>query len=345
MNRITRAMLLTVLVCVLFALGLPAGDAQAQTAARYVALNGNDANPGTLSRPWRTLKKSLRSLGPGQTLFVRGGIYTERVTGFTLPKGAPTARITVRAYPGERPVVKGLLWLTGADYWTFSGLNVTWDPATGRSNEHMLKFNGGIGWAYSNAEIWGARSYAAILVTGAPASYRLSYLNVHDTYAANEQWQDHLIYVNSYAGGSGGVIERNILWNSLNGRAIKIGPSSSSTATPVGNVVIRYNTMYNNLGPANINLSYSASNVRIERNIMQRVNSRKTNIDVTSLAGRNNTAANNLGWGSAGVVSIDSLNLRNAGDNRMVNPQFTNVTVANFKPLAPAAVTYGRFAP
>lgn len=313
----------------------------AQETARYVATNGNDSNPGTISQPWRTITKGLRSMQPGYTLYVRGGTYTERVKGFTLPSGTPTARITVLAYPGERPVVQGLLWLKAANYWTFNGLNVTWDAATGQSNEHMVKFTDGAGWIFTNAEVWGARSYAAILVAGAPLSYQLTYLNVHDTYAVNGQWQDHLIYINSYAGGSGGLIERNVLWNSPNGRAIKIGPSSSSSSGKVGNVTIRYNTMFNNLGPANINLSYTATNNRIERNIFQRVGARKANVDTTSLSGTNNVALNNVGWESAGVIGAG---ISDGGGNVMADPQFANPALGNFTPQNPAALAYGRFA-
>ena len=99
-------------------LSFPAGSLSIATAAttdRYVATNGNDSNPGTLEQPWRTITKAVQSLRAGYTLYVRGGTYTERVTGFTLPSGTSSSRITMRAYPGERPVVKGLLWLKGAN--------------------------------------------------------------------------------------------------------------------------------------------------------------------------------------------------------------------------------------
>lgn len=324
---------------------LAGAPVQAQSITKYVATTGNDANPGTLDKPFRTVTKGLRSMLAGQTLLVRGGTYTERVTGFTLPAGTSTARITVKAYPGERPVVQGLLWLKEPKYWTFDGINVTWNAATNLANEHMVKLTSGNDWVFTNAEIWGARSFAAILITGTPASYTLSHLNVHDTYAANGQWQDHLIYVNSYAGGTGGVIERNLLWNSANGRAIKVGPSSSSSTTPVGNVTIRYNTMFNNMGPTNINLSHTAANVRIERNILQRVGERQANIDATSLTGKNNIALNNVGWESARVVVTGFAGLTDGGGNLFLNPQFTSLTTPDLRPLEIAAQGYGRYAP
>jgi hypothetical protein len=345
MNRYTSLRIALLFMLSLLSMWPHAPQAQAQEIARYVATNGSDSNPGTLSQPWRTITKGLRSMQPGYTLYIRGGTYTERVKDFTLPKGTSSSRINVRAYSGERPVVKGLLWLKGADYWTFNGINVTWDTATGSAGEHMVKFTNGTGWVFTNAEIWGARSYAAILVAGTPASYTLSHLNVHDTYATNGQWQDHLIYINSYAGGTGGLIERNLLWNSTNGRAIKIGPSSSSSTSKVGNVVIRYNTMYNNLGPTNVNLSYTASDNRIEYNIMQKVSDRKTNIDITKLTGTGNRAANNIAWESVGVIDIGTSGLSDGGGNKMLDPQFANPSQGDFTPRNPSAQPYGRYAP
>src|ERR1700704_4454534 len=47
----------------------------------YVATNGSDANPGTSTNaPWRTVQKAAITLAPGDTAFVRGGIYSELVT-------------------------------------------------------------------------------------------------------------------------------------------------------------------------------------------------------------------------------------------------------------------------
>src|SRR5512143_3053976 len=45
----------------------------------YVAVNGNDNNPGTFTSPWRTLGKASDMLGPGSTLYIRGGVYQEAV--------------------------------------------------------------------------------------------------------------------------------------------------------------------------------------------------------------------------------------------------------------------------
>ncbi|MCX7714056.1 MAG: right-handed parallel beta-helix repeat-containing protein [Chthoniobacterales bacterium] len=71
----------------------------------YVAPQGNDAWPGTLSRPWRTIQKAASVLTPGDTVFVRGGVYREAVT--MNVSGEPARPITFAAYPRERPILDG----------------------------------------------------------------------------------------------------------------------------------------------------------------------------------------------------------------------------------------------
>jgi hypothetical protein len=45
----------------------------------YVAVSGNDANPGTSSQPWRTIQKAANMLKAGDTVQVTSGQYSERV--------------------------------------------------------------------------------------------------------------------------------------------------------------------------------------------------------------------------------------------------------------------------
>jgi len=69
----------------------------------YVATNGSDSNPGTEAQPFRTIAKGASSLGPGDTLYVRGGIYYEQVD--VSASGTADNQITIAAYPGEQPVI------------------------------------------------------------------------------------------------------------------------------------------------------------------------------------------------------------------------------------------------
>ena len=114
----------------LLAAGLVAGAVPLGAATYYVAPppTGSDANPGTLALPWATLPHAAAVVGPGDTVLVRAGSYT----GFQLTtSGAPGARITFRAYPGEQPAIVADnpstpdgINLEGASYVTIEGFRV-----------------------------------------------------------------------------------------------------------------------------------------------------------------------------------------------------------------------------
>src|SRR4051812_5980519 len=92
-----------------------AGPVNAATSY-YVAKTGSDSASGSLSHPWGSVRYAMTRLSAGDTLFVRGGTYNEYISSPKIRAGASGARITVEAYPGEWPVIKGYLWITGATY-------------------------------------------------------------------------------------------------------------------------------------------------------------------------------------------------------------------------------------
>jgi hypothetical protein len=318
-------------------------SAGASGTTRYVSPAGSDANPGTQAAPFATLATALHALQPGDTLLVRGGTYVENVTATTVTTASAAAPIRVAAYPGERPVLQGLLWLRNPSWWTFDGLNVTWN-ALNNASQHMVKLTDGSHWRFTNAEVWGAHSYAAILVAGAPADWSLDHLFVHDTYASNGANQDHLIYVNALNGGAGGVVERNVLVRSVNGRAVKVGPSSS-TGAAVGNLLIRYNTMADNGGPSNVQVAWATSDVTMYRNIMTRPAAGRSAITAYELSGTNDLVADNIAWDAAGVLDAGVAGLVDNGGNAVLDPQFAAAGSDDYHPTNPAASAYGAYAP
>ena len=84
----------------------------------YVSPNGDDANPGTLEQPVKTLEgardlvrelKADRTSVPAVTVYLRGGNYVLSQT-FALTtedSGTAEAPVTYRAYPGEEVVITG----------------------------------------------------------------------------------------------------------------------------------------------------------------------------------------------------------------------------------------------
>lgn len=66
-----------------------------------MAPGGDDANPGTLDRPWATLHHAAEVLGAGETVYARGGTYpiTEQIR--LKNSGTEGAWIVYAGYPGE----------------------------------------------------------------------------------------------------------------------------------------------------------------------------------------------------------------------------------------------------
>ena len=80
--------------------------AAAQSADFYVSPGGNDTNPGSLASPWRTIQHAAETVPPGSTVFIREGIYGEKVAIYS-SGNAVDGPVVFKAYPGERPVIDG----------------------------------------------------------------------------------------------------------------------------------------------------------------------------------------------------------------------------------------------
>ncbi len=99
--------------------------------AYYVdSLRGDDTDDGSTERPWKTLQHSVQQLKPGDTLYLRDGIYYETV--YLTQSGTAESPIVIAAYPGELPVLDGGLreLLESPDE--------SWEPLdNGPSNEYV----------------------------------------------------------------------------------------------------------------------------------------------------------------------------------------------------------------
>ncbi|MFN3374749.1 MAG: right-handed parallel beta-helix repeat-containing protein, partial [Chloroflexus sp.] len=97
----------------------------------YVSPTGNDANPGTLTQPFRTIQKCAEVATAGDTCYIRAGVYRETVR--PANSGASGAPITFKPYNNEQVVISGADLLTGP--WTLhSGAiyrtTMPWDAST-----------------------------------------------------------------------------------------------------------------------------------------------------------------------------------------------------------------------
>ncbi|WP_205323759.1 right-handed parallel beta-helix repeat-containing protein [Glycomyces sp. YM15] len=83
------------------------GAASAQTATITVAANGNDANPGTVAAPLKTIQAAVDKATPGTVIQIRGGTYAPNTNVQINVNGTASAPITMRPYGTEKVVIDG----------------------------------------------------------------------------------------------------------------------------------------------------------------------------------------------------------------------------------------------
>ncbi|MFG2060285.1 RICIN domain-containing protein [Micromonospora sp. NPDC048871] len=152
MRSVGRSSLLAVAVLVSGVLPALVADQQPASAAAqatyYVAPDGSDSNPGTITAPFRSLQRArdvVRTTNASMTgdiqVYLRGGTYP---VGSTIEFGASDSgtngyRISYAAYPGETPVLQGGVQVTG---WTQHSGNI-WKAPLDRANKlRSLYVNG-----------------------------------------------------------------------------------------------------------------------------------------------------------------------------------------------------------
>ncbi len=109
------------------------GAATVRATGYYVATNGNNTWDGSLATPWATVQYGVSNVMAGDTLYIRGGVYNERVTLYRSGSAAG-GYITVTNYAGETPVIDGtgitvgdtdgLITFNSQDYITLDGLEI-----------------------------------------------------------------------------------------------------------------------------------------------------------------------------------------------------------------------------
>lgn len=73
-------------------------------ADHFVAVHGRDDAPGSRAEPWASVTHAMKHVAPGDTVFVRGGIYRQQVLldgSAGCASGTPGKPITIRSAPGE----------------------------------------------------------------------------------------------------------------------------------------------------------------------------------------------------------------------------------------------------
>jgi len=244
---------------------------QAGPEVRYVSPDGDDEDEGTRRAPWETLRHALTSINPGQVLYVREGTYREDLRKMSLNQGSEDERVLVQAYPGDSPLVRGLVWLRQPSYWTIDGLDVTWDTAIAKPPPHMVKVTGGVGWTWANSRIWGAVEAANVFITGwendEPADWEFVGNCVHDPVPGGTSQRGSNLTVGDMGPESGpGLIERNLLFGVENGRNLTLGFRRGPDQGGPTDVDVWFNTLYDSYTA--IAVAGDTSDVSVERNIL-----------------------------------------------------------------------------
>nr|WP_230416847.1 RICIN domain-containing protein [Micromonospora tarapacensis] len=117
---------------------MPASAAAQETY--YVAPDGNDANPGTIQSPFKTLQRArdaVRTVNASMTgdinVYLRGGTYpvSSTVEFGASDSGTNGFRVVYAAYPNETPVLDGGVRVTG---WSQHSGNI-WKAPLDRANK------------------------------------------------------------------------------------------------------------------------------------------------------------------------------------------------------------------
>ncbi|MBL7064963.1 MAG: right-handed parallel beta-helix repeat-containing protein [Anaerolineae bacterium] len=178
----------------------PPRTASADPGTYYVSTNGSDSNPGTEAQPFRTISKGITVLGPGDTLYLRAGTYSEQFTLST--SGTADRPITIAAYPGEHPIIDGYNQLPGdyyrmlivlsGNYLILDGLeiqNINGTAIQIRGSYNTVR-NAKIHHCTNKAVLIGGTGYCSGGVT-----------NSHNVIEDNEVWMTSLIHQNVNTGG------------------------------------------------------------------------------------------------------------------------------------------------
>jgi parallel beta-helix repeat protein len=199
--------------------------------SRYVSTSGSDRNPGTLSRPWRTIQKALRTIQPGERALVRGGTYTEILK--MSRRGTAAAPIVLQAYPGDRPVIAGRLKITGGFFRVSGFVFVGSHQSRGSA---LIYVSGAQNVTIFRNEIRDSRMSGVYLGDTYNPSHNIELIGNYIHSNGIHHNLDHGIY---YDNGRGGLIANNLIVGNK-ARGIQLYEDADD-------VIVTHNTVVRNM--------------------------------------------------------------------------------------------------
>jgi hypothetical protein len=298
-----------------------------------------------LALPWRSVQKALSSLLPGQLALVRAGVYAQSLV--MSRAGSAVAPITVRNFPGERPVLRPggsgsmdypVRITRGAAYFRLQGFVIEGAPL--HSTMNVWVSDGQVTGSpapthhieLSNNEIRAGMG-TSLFVSPNTDSVQLLGNLVHDSGDGSVQHQG------IYFQGQNGLIANNVVYRTPNGFGIQVRGNYPDPDTlveiPARNVVVANNTVVDS-SLSGIMVENSATAVTVVNNISAFNGSygvRGYNNGSGSIL-PGNRAFNNLAYGNRsgqyGNMSGGTIIDFGAG-NWEFNPTFVNRSARDFR--------------
>jgi len=217
-------MLRAALALALVSLALPAA-----AATYYVdGSRGRDGNSGlSVSQSWQTLDKANAELKPGDTCFVRGGVYAASQIA---PSRSGTARapIVYAAHGNERPELTGgkfgaIVTLADRSYVVVRGFRIhsptehDWVVTMSGAKSHHNRIE--------NCDISDPQGYAPVVIALGASHNTVTGCSVHDT-GHREEGSGDCIVIN---GGHHNTISHNRLYNGCHSQALLLNGSQHNT--------------------------------------------------------------------------------------------------------------------
>jgi len=246
----------------------------------FVATNGSDSNPGTISQPFRTIAKGVSMLTPGKTLLVRSGTYAESLQN-TIPGGTSwSSPVTVAAYPGDTVTIqpssgasRALFFARASkQYIIVQGFIIDARNVTLNAVKITNSSSGGVAShiRITDCEIENAPSQGILTTDGANYNEFIR-LNVHNNGTRD---LDHGIYIST----SSNLIDSCNVYNNA-GSGVQI--YSEGSTTDCTNNIVRNCKLHDNAGVDNRGWG------------------------VTISCGSGNQVYNNLVWGNRGGIDVE----------------------------------------
>lgn len=304
--------------------------------------------------PGANLNVAMSNLNAGDRLLLRPGTYRTGYLRPTVHAGTASAPVVVTAYDSSQPpLLIGGLQLTNPNYWQVSRLRIQADG----SGHSALFVNGGRGWRVTGSEFYGARytgSFANVAISGAgssaPSGFLFAANCVHDA-ALTHQGADQNVYVNFHGNsGSGGTIERNIIFNHPWGSGIKLGDGGLAGAPGPWNVIVRNNSIGSGgrqiLLHGDIRSNGLYGNLLVNSTQRFTRSTKTTAIYVHDVVGAGNRIANTYVYGATMATYDPKGKLHNLGDTGIrPDPKLSRMGLCwGWQTAYPKAAAYGRYA-